>query len=93
MPLAEDLLSGLGAKKGGAGLEGGGPGRLPEGDRAFKEAGHGGRATYFIHAKKLQTKEEVPLITLKHGSSPDSLEAMPDYRELLRQRFEQLGKR
>jgi hypothetical protein len=58
----------------------------------FEEAGYDCRATYFNHAKKLQPKQEVPQIKLKHSSPRDSLEAMPDYRELLRQRFEQLGK-
>jgi hypothetical protein len=60
--------------------------------RAFKEAGHGGRATYFNHAGRLQPTQEVPQIALRHSSPPDSLKATPDFRELLRKRFEQLGK-
>jgi hypothetical protein len=70
------------------------PSFATEEDRAreFVEGGHGCRATYFIHAKKFQPKLEVPQIKLKHSSPPDSLKAVPDYRELLRQRFEQLGK-
>jgi hypothetical protein len=59
--------------------------------RAFEEAGHGMRATYFNHARKLQPKQEVPEIKLNHTSPPESLKTTPDFGELLRRRFEQLG--
>ena len=56
---------------------------------AFIAAGHGCRATYFNHAKKLKACDDLPAIQLVRVAPPE--EPMPDILEILRQRHKQLG--
>lgn len=59
--------------------------------RAFVEAGHGCRATYFNHAKKLRSPEFVPKIVLTNKEPQLLAEEKFDLLALLQQRFGRLG--
>ncbi|MEX0702931.1 MAG: hypothetical protein WD069_12620 [Planctomycetales bacterium] len=60
--------------------------------RAFVEAGHGCRATYFNHARKLQPPADIPAIKLLHTKPPEPAPQSPlDLLTLLRQRHGDLG--
>ena len=56
---------------------------------AFVAAGHGCRATYFNHAKKLKAPSGVPAIQLARVVPPE--EPAPDILEILRRRHKELG--
>lgn len=60
---------------------------------AFIAAGHGNRATYYNHLKRLKPTTEVPPITLVNTSRPEPAAARPEFdlEALLRERFGQLG--
>ncbi len=59
--------------------------------QAFIAAGHGSRATYFNHAKKLRPPVTVSQITLTTKTPPTPPTSAFDIREILRRRHGELG--
>jgi len=59
--------------------------------RAFVAGGHGCRATYFNHVKRLPSPMEIPKIELVTKLSPQVLAESMDLIEVLRRRFRDLG--
>jgi hypothetical protein len=58
--------------------------------KAFIDAGHGCRATYFNLAKKLPPLSEIPRLTLR-GTRPEPGKPLQDIIELLKKRHGRLG--
>lgn len=59
--------------------------------RAFVQGGHGCRATYFQHARKLPAKPAVPAIVLRQTAPPVDTYSATDHFDRLRRRFGELG--
>lgn len=58
---------------------------------AFVSAGHGCRATYFNHAKKLRASGEVPMVQLVNTAPPTEAAPPVDILDILRRRHGDLG--
>ena len=59
--------------------------------RAFVQAGHGCRATYYSHAKRFSQTAKTPQFTLTATSPPKPRESSEGLSELLRRRYGKLG--